>query len=273
MAEVLLLGEDKTHAVLLGVLLREVLKESAARGGQTWVIDGLEHALTFLGNEALTGILPGLRYTSTLQRFEPVGPLGRPLKLRGHIDGKPAGPEATKWRKVFLAVLLEGQEPEAILVAKDTDGDESKLAGLRLVVAQQNEQNPGRPVVVAAPHQDAEAWLVAGFEATNDEEKKRLEGLSTKLSINPTLEPEKLTAHPNDAPRDAKRVLRQLLDLGDESRPLSPEELREHHERLLCDLPRLRRRGERTGLREFLDALQEALAPLWGPGGSGGSGG
>ena len=39
MAEILLLGEDKTHAVLLGVLLREVVRAEAPGALAGWLLD------------------------------------------------------------------------------------------------------------------------------------------------------------------------------------------------------------------------------------------
>jgi hypothetical protein len=39
-----------------------------------------------------------------------------------------------------------------------------------------------------------------------------LDALRAELSFDPTGQPDRLTAHPNDAPRDAKRVLTRLSD-------------------------------------------------------------
>lgn len=265
MASLLLLGEDKTHAVLLGFLARRGLLEAAREDGENWFEDHLDSQLDFQGNEDLSSIFPGLRYTSTLQRFEPTGPGGKPLKrLGGHLDGQPAGPEASKWRRVFLSVLQE--KPEAILIARDTDGDLSKVQGLLQVVQQQREENPRLPVLVATPHQDAECWLVAGFTPMSPAEQERLQECRRDLGFDPTRKAERLTAHPNDSPRDAKRVLRRLLGLGRDSRALDPEELGQHHERLLGDLEGLRERGEGTCLVQFLIHIRQDLARLcWSP--------
>ena len=264
MAEVLLLGEDKTHAVLMGVLLRKVVQMAAVSASADWLLDGLELHVTLRGHEDLGEIVAGLRYTTTGQRFDVLGPNGQPIRLRPlrKADGTPSGPEVTRWRHVFLSVLQEPR-PDAVLVAKDTDGKPDSVAGLRQVVDHLRKEFPSIPLVIAAPDQDAEGWLVAGFLPTSPEERERLDGLCRDLSIHPTHRPELLTAHPNDAPRDAKRVLRRLLDLGDESRPLDPDELRDHHERLLSDLPRLRQQGAETGLPGFLDDLHVHLVPLW----------
>ena len=118
-------------------------------------------------------------------------------------------------------------------------------------------------MVVAAPHRDAECWLVAGVEPANDREREAHAAVQRELSFNPLMSSDRLTGQPNDAPTDAKRVLRRLLCLDVASRPLTPAELRDYHPRLLSDLKRLRDRGERSGLMAFLDALGADVVPLF----------
>lgn len=261
MVDLLLLGEDKTHAALLGFLAREVVKEEATVHGYSWVLDNLDSLLTFHGEEDLSVILPGLRYTSTLREFQPIGPGGKPIRrLGGHIDGLAAGPESTKWRRVLLTVLKEHRG--GVLIARDTDGDRGKMAGLRNVVDEQRKSSPGLLLLVAAPHQDAESWLVTGFSPSSGE-TSNLKDCTRDIGFDPTQQPERLTAHPNDSPRDAKRVLRRLLGLEAESRALNLEELGGFCSRLLGDLERLRARGYETGVTDFLEELKKHLPPLF----------
>jgi len=145
----------------------------------------------------------------------------------------------------------------------NTDGDPRRLAGLKQ--AFEGFSWP-LPILVAAPHQDAEAWFVAGFVPLNDAEQRRLSEIKGRLSFDPAEEPHRLTAHPNDAPTDAKRVLRILLLDEDESRPPGLDELPDLCTRTLTDLGRLERRGQRCGLSDFLADLRSRLVPLLIPG-------
>lgn len=264
--DVALVGEDTAHAVLLGVLLRETIREAATASGREWIIYNLEHEPAFIGDVDLTEVIPGLRYSSSLTPLatakERLTIGGRPVKLRGFIDGKPREAESKRWELLLLALLSGSPKPDVVLVAKDTDGAPAALNGLRQAAGRFTDHR----IVIAAPHRDAECWLVAGVEPTSDRERESLAAVQRDLSFNPLTESDRLTGQPNDAPTDAKRVLRRLLCLDVASRPLTPDELREHHPRLLSDLERLRQRGERSGLTAFLDALGADVVPLFVPG-------
>jgi len=225
-----LIGEDTAHAVLLGALTRASIAEVARASRRAWIADNLASDPEFVGEIDLTGVLPGLQYTSSIRGLAEDAPAprigARPIKLRGHLGGQTLAPEAQKWRYLLVAVLA--REPDAVLVAKDTDGDPSSLDGLRQV---------------------AECWLVAGCAG-----KTRADAAETvrrELRFDPVQHPERLTAHPNDAPTDAK------------SAPLTPEEFVEHGEALLGDLDALRQpRCGSTGVVAFLAALRERVVPM-----------
>lgn len=261
---VALVGEDTTHAVLLGSLLRAVVGQAALAAGRGWIADNLEHDPVFHGDEDLGAVCPGLRYTSSiridLRDVDLLRIAGRRVKTRGFLDGRPQSPEAHKWRLILLKLL--SAEPDVVLVAKDTDGDASRLAGLEQVLEFFRARDATRVIILAAPHQDAESWLVAGFDPDAPREHKALEVVCRELGFDPRQQPERLTAHPNDARTDAKRVLRRLLLLADDSLALTPDELAGNRDRLLGDVSRLERRGAGTGLRAFLDELQHRVVPV-----------
>lgn len=260
---VALVGEDAAHAVLLGALLRGSICATARASGRDWIADNIHHDPVLDGQEDLNQILPGLRYTSSI-RVTPTRINGKPLKLRGFLGDEPQEPGAHRWRLILTTILAT--EPEIVLVAADTDGDPVNLAGLRQVVRFFESRDPDRVIVLAAPHQDAESWFVTGFQPTGDDEHAAHATVIGELDFDPCVQPERLTAHPNDARTDAKRILRRLLLLDVRSAPLTPDELRDHHERLLGDLERLRRRGVSTGLVAFLDDLQRRVVPRVVPG-------
>lgn len=265
-----LVGEDGAHAVLLAALTRTSIARGALAAGREWIVDNLVHDPAFHGQEDLGDVLPGLRYTSSI-RFDPnsIRIDGKPLRLRGLrglVDGRPQEPEAHRWRQVLTGILASEPSPEIVLVARDTDGAPEKIAGLRQVVQYLESRNPDRVIIFAAPHQDAECWFVAGFEPQSPREAEALAQVVRELAFDPRLHPERLTAHPNDARTDAKRVLRRLMLLDVASAPLAPDELRDTHDRLLGDLGRLRQRGLATGLVDFLDDLHRRVVPRFVPG-------
>lgn len=265
---VAIVGEDNAHAVLLGTLLRASIREAAQAANRDWIIDNLEHDPIFHGQEDLRHVCAGLRYTSSLRidtddlRSMQIG--GKRVKTRGVIGGAPQGVEAHKWRLILMKIL--GTEPDVVLVARDTDGDPDRLLGLRQAIAFFESLGQPRVIVLAAPHQDAEAWFVAGVEPDGPRELAALTQVSRDLSFDPRLQPARLTAHPNDALTDAKRVLRRLLLFDQKSAPLTPDELARVCERLLGDLARLRQRGRDTGLLTFLDQVTRRVLPLLLPG-------
>lgn len=121
-------------------------------------------------------------------------------------------------------------------------------------------------MILAVPHQDAEAWFVAGFRPESKEERLRLTECQMILGFDAPVEPHRLTAHPNDARTDAKRVLRILVFDENASRPPALEELQDLCDRTLNDLGLLERRGAGCGLAAFLDALRGTLVPHFIPG-------
>jgi hypothetical protein len=109
-------------------------------------------------------------------------------------------------------------------------------------------------------HPEHEAWVLAAFEPRSKKEKARLDELTKRLKFDPTLHGERLTPGLATNPRDAKKVLDELCPDADRRRAL----LRE------APLELLHSRGEKTGLRAFLDELRARAANAFGgpsPGG------
>jgi hypothetical protein len=220
MPKVLILAEDSAHAALVCALAPLQLEAAALAAGPRadWLVGQLSTLLQWLGTDEVNPqALPGVRYTPHGRAAEAGRSLGgevivggRPVKLRGFIGGASQKPEAAVWRRRLLWGLLE-EGADAIIAAQDTDGDLSKLDGLRQVAALLEQLNPKQPVLIAAPHRDAEAWLIAGFRPESHHEADRLAAAQRALSFSPTSRPELLSAHPNDALQDAKRVCRFLL--------------------------------------------------------------
>lgn len=118
-------------------------------------------------------------------------------------------PQAIPWQRRFAAAVRH--HPDIVAVVACFDPDDA-TEGLHAAA----DQHPS-PVAVLLPHPEAEAWLLAGLAPLTPDEAARLRAL--KLPFDPTRHPERLSAKV-DAKGDAKRVLRALLGLEPDSRPL-----------------------------------------------------
>lgn len=260
-----LVCEDDAHYFLATVLTDRVIVHEAATRGASWVEDYLESVRSYegpaSGEDDYYSMPRAKQVAEELGRTVSVG--GRPIKLRGFIDGHRLDPEAGFWRRVLLFFAAQRPAPDLVLIMKDTDGDGARLGGLRQALSLLRDV---LPVIVAAPHQDAEAWFMAGFVAESERERTALAACVRSLLFDPCEEPHRLTAQPNEAATDAKRVLRRVAFGEDRSRPPTREELPALCERTLNDLARLRRRGGGCGLVAFLDQVKEVVVPRVIPG-------
>lgn len=275
----LVLGEDDGHGAVVGYLTQHVLRAMAEAEGADWFFDNLSAHLQWRGeidlSSALGDVVPGLRYThheTARLGGRGMGPAttigGRPIKLRGHFDGRPGADEAQMWRYVLawaLGVELDG-EPEdevALIIARDTDGQPARAEGLQQAIDEVRRRGGEWPILVAMPHQDLETWLVLGFAPEDEQERARLEAVKGAISFDPTRAPERLTAKPNDAATDAKRVLNRLVYGEDQSRPVPAHEIGAVLPRCFADGEHLERFGGACGLNAFIRQVR-GLAPLMG---------
>lgn len=168
--------------------------------------------------------------------------------LRTHGRGQGAAKQEAEKAIRLCSLLAEPEPPDCILLVRDSDNDEGRRDAFRSVAGQRN------PVVlVAMPHPKREAWVLAGFIPVNAAEASALGSLRAELGFDPTERAQELTAAPEGAKRNAKRVLRQLVE-GDSQREAVCWES--------ADLATLKARGQETGLAEFLDSLGVHLVPL-----------
>jgi hypothetical protein len=266
--------EDQAHRALATFLAdRVIVDEAAKRGSSDWLNEeSLAWLRTFSGLNEPPGTPDHERYYPHKHARRDIEEQGRrpliggwPVKLSGHINGKPLKPAATFWRNVFMLFAAQDGPPDALIVVHDTDGDRWRLDGMEQALELVESLDQPMPVLVATPHQDAEAWFVAGFDPLDETERRRLDQVTEQLSFCPPREPQRLTAHPNDARTDAKRVLRMLVLGGDESRPPSLDELPDLCQRTLTDLDRLQQRGGACLLAAYLRTIRERLVPLFIP--------
>lgn len=260
-----IVGEDATHAALIDGLIRQTVGDIARARG-SWLADQLDAGsdiLAWRGDQTLELDRRIVRFFKRDRAATSVGASrlggtitvgGRKLKRHGFVGGRPLGESGKIWRDALVAVLSD-DAVHAIIAAQDTDGAHAKLDGLRQVVALFR-----RPIIICAPHQDAEAWLVLGLgDATRRDE------LTRELGFDPVREPHRLTASPNSASTDAKRVLRRLMFGDDRSKPLNRAELATHAEACLPSADAIAAHGVECGVAGFCDAIRDHIAPLLDP--------
>jgi hypothetical protein len=242
-------GEDRVHWFLATRLFDAALTERI--GGPP----GAEHR-TFIG------LRPGSDSYDIRHAKAHAQDAG--LRLTGRIGGARRSPASIFLTRIrFLAVQAGAG---AVVLLKDSDGDEAFAREARR--AQDSAESELPPVAFGVPHRDAEAWLLAGWTPRDPSQHERLREATAALRFDPTRRPERLTARPNDAVTDAKRVWMYLHGEGDAlegagrapSRPPTVDHLEE------IQLTRLRELGRfaACGLADFSERLRrlcEVVAP------------
>lgn len=174
-------------------------------------------------------------------------PNGRPIRLHGRFGKEP---ELLMWRVVLYLFAVMQPRPAAVFLCRDMDAEPERRKGMQ--AARKLAEWPFH-VVIAAADPEIEAWVIAGFQPENAGERKLLEDSRKVLSFDPTTQSHRLTARPNTADTDAKRVL-ECLCRADQDR----------QDACLADHARLRERGRKNGLAALLDEIDQYIAPLFG---------
>jgi hypothetical protein len=235
-------GEDKNHFRVVTALVDDALVASIG-----WVRDILESCRTWRG---LHGDELWYKYApEDAYDLRPMTIDGVRFAPQGWIAGEPLKLEAGMWRRVLMMFHDRKPRPDIVVLARDLDGFPGRRAGSEQVC--KGLRWPFK-IVIATPEPEIEGWIVSGFTARNDDERARLEHIRKELSFDPTVHSHRLTSHPNDALKDAKRVLSRLCN-GDPER-----------EETCLARDVLRQRGGSNWAREFLDDVDERVLPVFG---------
>jgi len=178
----------------------------------------------------------------------------RGLKAHGHFTGEPGEPDAYAARRALL--LLNARPPDAVVLVRDTDGQEERRRGLEQ--ARAGQPRTGQPwpfpVLLAVAHPKREAWVLAGFEPRSEAENTSLAQCRQEFGFDPRLRSEELFAKTPGAPRDAKRVVRLLVgETYDREQSCWAD----------CPLEDLTERGRLNGLTDYLEEVRTRLVPLF----------
>jgi hypothetical protein len=234
-------GEDEQHFWVVTTLVDDALLASV-----DWLRDVIESCRVWQGLHA------GERWhkysLDDAYDLRPVSIRGVVIKPQGWIAGAPLKPEAGMWRRVLLQFVHADPRPDIVVLVRDVDGYAERLDGIEQV-------RRGFPwpfqIVAAMPEPEIEGWIVSGFSPADAGERTTLEELRRQLSFDPTAQSHRLTAHPNDAAADAKRVLARL---SGEDRD---------RQRACLERDVVYARGERNGARRFLDEVDQRVVPMF----------
>jgi hypothetical protein len=221
--------EDERHLQVCRTIMRRCLERI------DWLADHLTDESWILE-----------KVTDAVRRFREQFPkrFGSPLHGRGE------GPDARMVRAQLLLWHARGWPFEAGVIARDIDRQPARRqAAADVLTSVRKAVSLTKPILLAHPDPEVEAWFLAGFEPRDAQEHARLEAERRRLGFDPTQRPHQLTSGRQHDDRDAKRVL-DALTQGQTSRVLHCLE---------CDLAEWRRRGERTGLAAFVAACEVEL--------------
>lgn len=110
------------------------------------------------------------------------------------------------------------------------------------------------PIVLGLAHPKREAWILAGFEPQNEEERANLLAARQALGFDPCLRAHQMQASETGALHDAKRVLAALT---------GGQGAREEVCWTECRLETLEERGTENGLAAYVREIRERLVPLF----------
>ncbi len=208
-------------------------------------VDLLEHLRRLIGMEEGTDFMKWASLKK-LARARGIGPIGH------RKTGGPGSIDFAQARKAIILVqrLMNGRSIRALLLIRDLDTQVERKAGMKEARVEVNEDV--LRVVIGAANPKREAWVLNGFEPETLAEDQSLAELRQDLVFNPCERAERLTAKKDTSKRSAKRVLGVLT-----------KDFYERKQKCWKETPLvlLKRRGEKTGLHDYLVEV-EGLLPL-----------
>lgn len=149
-------------------------------------------------------------------------------------------------RLVQRGVCVDG-----VVLLRDADNQPDRREGLT-AARERAEGLLAAAVVIGLANPKREAWVLAGFDPTSDDERSRFDECRRKLGFDPTTEAHRLTASAKGAKKSAKDVL-DVLTGGQ----------REREEKCYegTSLDVLAERGVASGLTAFLCEIKDRIVP------------
>ena len=249
--EFIVFAEARADQQIACELADRVLCE--AEGSPTWLEAYLLDSLrTWRGFETATAFTKVTDIGDLYQKYRSVYRLPRLLgpPRRGKHHSREYHQAA---KAILLAQRLAQKRPvRAVVLMRDMDTQPERRKDMD--VARDEFALAAFEVVIGAANPKREAWVLNGFEPETKEEEASLVARVLELNFDPREQAERLTAKTAGAYRNAKRVLEKLI--GDSYE-------REQQCWKQTDLDLLKKRGEKTGLRDYLEEVRVRLLSLF----------
>lgn len=252
-ARFVIIAEDELGQRLARDLADRVVAE---RARAEWLRDLWEDEATRNSQRTYEGLDPTTAWT----RWWELKQLASGLSIRVHGLGMQAE-RVMAHKAVAIASALAANSPDAapitaLFLMHDTDGDKDVAVRLRDGARGREGAPPSFAVVVAAPHPESEAWVVAGAAPRSPDEHALHRDEQSRLGFDPVTHPDLLTANRGTDKRDAKRVCKALLgSQGDKYASWEPRWKE-------TPLQTLDENGERAGLSDYTREVAEKILPL-----------
>lgn len=181
------------------------------------------------------------------------------IRVRGKFGSEPAEPDAKAARRAILAIQKIMPDARALILMRDSDQDSARRTGLEQARTEHANWNSGLTVIVGLAATKRECWVLTGFIAMDNQEKKLIESERQNLGFNPCEKSHRLTAKHDEVndKRHAKRVLSKFTGNNPD---------RERDCWITTPLASLRKYGSGNGLKDYLAEVERYLVPLIGQG-------
>lgn len=237
-------------------LARDLADRVVVERGAPWLQDLWRDGALREQQRRWTGIRSDTRWSP---RGE-IKQLAEKWSIRAHGHGMKAERAMAHKAAALVTKLMKYGEidtADALFLVHDTDGERGVSESLR-----DGAHGAGGPrdfrVLVATPHPESEAWVIAGILQTSSEEKDIHRQECQRLGFDPVLHPDLLTSNRSTDKRDAKRICEALAGTCSDGY--------QRWERAWMETPidRLEQNAGRAGLRDYTRQVEEILLPLLG---------
>jgi hypothetical protein len=250
MIEVVVIVESRADAITAKKLAERVLVEKV-----DWLEpESLEHLFKWSGLEVGTEHSCWKDTADIIDRAKKAGiPMPRFLGHGKTGALKADGAAAMKIMNLIkLLNLKEQRKIEAVIFIRDLDNQAQRRQGIEQARSEHEDRQPQIEVIIGTADRMREAWVLNGFVPLDSEEKRVLAQIKTKLSFDPCEEAHRLRDDLGED-RNPKLVVKKLT-VGNI--------IREQQCWEETDLEILRSRGSNTGLRAYLNEVEQRLVSI-----------
>lgn len=177
--------------------------------------------------------------------------------IRSNGKLKTDGQAASKIMKLISFLQYkQNRDIKAVILIRDLDNQPQRREHIEQARSEHINRQPKLEIVIGTAERMREAWVLNGFIPLNQEERRILEEIKTKLNFDPCEESHRLRSNSweeADRIRNPKVVVEKLTGGKMEREQQCWEE---------TSLELLRERGVNTGLTVYIHEIEERLTPI-----------